>query len=93
MCIIDTLYSTCVNLYPGKEAKLFEYAEGLPPDVAEFYSMDDRGFTYENEIPINNSISYLVALFIIFFFYLQHSPVEADMRYERVRLELIIIAG
>ena len=30
-CITYTLYSTCVDLYPGKKANLFEYAEGQPP--------------------------------------------------------------
>ena len=56
--IMYTLYSTFVGPYPGKKAKLFEYAKGLPPDVAESDSMGDRSSTYENEIPINNSISY-----------------------------------
>ena len=32
--IIYTLYSAGVDPYPGKKAKLFEYAKGLSPDVA-----------------------------------------------------------
>ena len=31
---IYTLYSTCVDPYSGKKAKLFEYATGLSPNVA-----------------------------------------------------------
>ena len=33
-CILYTLYSTRLEPYLGKKAKLFEYAKGLPPDLA-----------------------------------------------------------
>ena len=32
--VIYTLFNLYVDLDPGKKAKLFEYAEGPPPDVA-----------------------------------------------------------
>ena len=55
--VIYTLNLTCVGPYPGKKAKLFEHAKGLPPDVAESDSMGDRSSTSENEIPIKYSVS------------------------------------
>ena len=50
---IHFIFNLCGS-YPGKKAKIFEYAKGLPTDVAKSYSMGDRISTYENEMPINN---------------------------------------
>ena len=47
-----------VDPSPGKKAKLFDYAKGLSPDVAESDSMGNRNSIYENEITINKSINY-----------------------------------
>ena len=41
--IIYTLNLTSAGPYPGKKIKLFEYAKGLPPDVAE---CDSNGRQY-----------------------------------------------
>ena len=64
--ILIPLYLTCVDPYPGKKAKLFK---GLLPDIASLTLMVDGSATYENEIPINNSISYcwLFLIFLILF--------------------------
>ena len=56
--VLYNLCSTCVDPQPGTKLMLFEYAKGLPADVAESDSMEDRSSTYKNEIPINNSFSY-----------------------------------
>ena len=58
-------FTTCVDPYPGKKEKHFEYAKGLPPDVVKSDSMGDKSFTYENEISINNSISYIKNFFYL----------------------------
>ena len=55
---INCIFNLLCRFYPAKEAKLFEYAKEPPPDIAKFDSMGDRSSTYENEIPITNSISY-----------------------------------
>ena len=59
--------STSVDSSPGKEAKHLEYAEGLPPYVAEYDTMGDRSSTTENATLINNSLGFYELLFSLLF--------------------------
>ena len=44
--MLYTFYSAYVDLYPGKEEKLIEFAEKLTPDDGESGSMGERSCSY-----------------------------------------------
>ena len=54
LCIFNLLCRS----YPANKAKLFVYTKGPHPNEAKFDSMGDRSSSYNNKLPIINSISY-----------------------------------